>query len=128
MDEFEAQGAVSEARQDAMEGAPEAEAEADLNVVIAGEVPAAEVERVAAIARLREALLASEPAIDPALVEGDSLEALEASFASAQAAVSRIREMLRAEMAAAIPAGNTDRRTSIPATALEKIRAGLAAR
>ena len=122
MDEFEAQGAVNEASEDAIAEGPEAEA--DLNVVIAEEVPAAEVERVAAIARLREALLASEPAINPALVGGDSLEALEASFASAQAAVSRIREMLRAEMAAAIPAGNTDRRTSIPATRLEKIRCG----
>lgn len=84
-------------------------------------------ERAALLARLREALAAAEPGLDPALLPGETLEELEASYAAARAAVARIREALRREEAA-IPAGAPGRQDTAPATAIEKIRAGLAKR
>ena len=80
----------------------------------------------ATLARLREALLATEPAIDPALVSGESLEELDATFKAARAAVARIREAVRMEQAAAIGPGAPGRSSPGPATALDKIKAGLA--
>jgi hypothetical protein len=82
----------------------------------------------AALMRLREALLATEPTIDPELVRGDTLDELDASFKAARAAVARVREAIRMEQAAMIPAGAPGRAVPGPATALEKIKAGLAAR
>jgi hypothetical protein len=83
----------------------------------------------ATLDRLRQALLATDPAIDPEMVTGDTLEAVEASFAAARATIERIREALRQERAATtIPTGAPGRHTPSPKTALEKIRAGLAAK
>ncbi|MCX7618446.1 hypothetical protein [Tepidiforma sp.] len=82
-----------------------------------------------AIARLREALAAAEPALDPALLSGDTVEALEASYAAAKETLARIREAVRREAAAAIPAGAALRQQGRAAmSAIEKIRAGLAGR
>jgi hypothetical protein len=80
----------------------------------------------AALGRLRELLLAADPAVDPALVSGDSVEALEESFVAARAMVARVRDAVRREQAAAIPVGAPGRTATMPASPLEKIRAGLA--
>lgn len=76
--------------------------------------------------RLRLALLASDPAIDPALVTGTTAEEVEATFAAAQRTVATIREAIRREQQARIPAGAPGRATVGPRTAYDKIRAGLA--
>ncbi len=81
-----------------------------------------------ALARLREALLASEPALDPGLVGGETLEQIESSFAAATAMAARLREALRREGAAQIPAGAGSRSPAGPRSPFEKIRAGLAGR
>lgn len=78
--------------------------------------------------RLRAALLASEPAIDPAMVTGDTADEIEASFAAACEMVARIREAVRAEAAAAVPAGAPGRTPPQPRSAFAKIRAGLEGR
>jgi hypothetical protein len=75
--------------------------------------------------RLRLALLASDPAIDPALVSGATAEQVEASSAAAQRTVAAIREAVRREQQARIPAGAPARATTGPRTAYDKIRAGL---
>lgn len=81
----------------------------------------------AAAARLREALLAAEPALDPALVSGESVTEVEASFEAARALLERVREGVRKEQAAHIPAGAPGRiRGNGGMSAFEKIRAGLA--
>lgn len=78
----------------------------------------------ALLQRLRESLCASEPAIDPALIHGDTLEEVEASFAAARATVQRVRqEVVRA--AAGVPAGAPGRALARPLSAIEKIRSGL---
>lgn len=50
-----------------------------------------------AVARYRDALLAAEPELPPDLVQGDSLEEVEASALSAREAVARIRERITTE-------------------------------
>ena len=75
--------------------------------------------------RLRLALAASEPGLDPALVTGDTLEEVEASFAAACGLLSRVREAVRREAAVAVPAGAPGRSAPVTATPFEKIRAGL---
>lgn len=75
--------------------------------------------------RLREALLASEPALDRSMVTGDSLEELEASFAAARATLTQLREAVRREQAAAVPAGSGGRAAAEPKSAFAKIRDGL---
>lgn len=75
--------------------------------------------------RLRLALLASDPSIDPALVTGSTPEEVETSFAAAQRMVAGIREAVRREHAAPIPAGAPGRVTAGPATPYDKIRSGL---
>lgn len=82
----------------------------------------------ATLDRLRETLLASEPAIDAGMVRGDTLEELEASFDAARNMLTRLRDAVRREHAAAIPTGAPGRTPSTPATPLEKIRSGLGAR
>lgn len=82
----------------------------------------------AAIARLRQALLASDPAIDAELVTGETLEEVEQSFATARSLVDRIREAVRWEQAGAVPAGAAVRTVRVPQSAIEKIRAGLGGR
>jgi hypothetical protein len=97
--------------------------------------PADEVEEQLAAARaanadllerLRLALLASDPGIDPALVTGATVEDVEASFEAARRTVANIRESVRREQTAAIPAGAPGRTSTGPTTAYDKIRAGLA--
>lgn len=80
----------------------------------------------AAVERLKAALIATNPAIDPALLTGETAGEVEASFAAATALVERVREQLRRESAAAIPAGAPARGHATPRTAIEKIREGLA--
>ena len=78
------------------------------------------------VARYRAALLASDPAIEPELVVGDTADEVEASFAAAQRLVAGIRESVRREQAPSVPAGAPGRATAGPHTAYDKIRAGLA--
>jgi len=79
----------------------------------------------ALLARLRDAILASDPALPPDLVHGATLEELEANAALARAAVRRIRAALAAE-APAVPAGAPGRAAPVAASPWEKIRAGIA--
>lgn len=78
--------------------------------------------------RLRAALLASEPAIDPAMVTGDTADKIEASFAAARDLVRRLRDAVQSEAAAAVPAGAPGRTPPQPGSAFAKIRAGLEGR
>lgn len=79
----------------------------------------------AAVERLRTALLASEPALEPEMVSGETLAEVEASFANAAALLGRLRERAAAESAARVPAGAPGRQLARPRTAFEKIREGL---
>ena len=78
-----------------------------------------------AIARLKAALIATEPSLEESLISGDTLEEVEASFASARALVARIRERAANESAVRVPAGAPGRVQPQPRTAFEKIREGL---
>ncbi|MCC7365875.1 MAG: hypothetical protein IT303_16035 [Dehalococcoidia bacterium] len=73
--------------------------------------------------RLRTALLASDPLVEPELVRGISVGDLETSFAAAQAAVQRVRQAVLRDVS--VPAGSPARTTARPSSPLEKIRAGL---
>lgn len=79
-----------------------------------------------ALAALRARLLASEPAIPPELVSGDTVEELEASFRGAVALLARVRETVAAEYPPAIGGGAPGRATAEPGTPFERIREGLA--
>lgn len=84
--------------------------------------------RRAAVARYREAVLASEPELPPELVRGDSLEELDASLDAARRAVAQIRERLMVESEQrGFPAGSPERRgpTTEGLSAAEKIAYGL---
>lgn len=85
---------------------------------------AAEANRLL-LERLRAALLANEPLIDPAMLRGETAEEMEASFAAARELVARIREAVRKESAPAVPAGAPGRASLRPRGAFAKIRAGL---
>lgn len=82
-------------------------------------------ERVA-VERLRQALLASEPALDPSMVSGSTTDEVEASFAAAQAVLNKLREVVAKETAGKVPAGAPGRTRFIARTPFEKIREGLA--
>lgn len=97
-------------------------AERDAALAAAGET------RQVLLERLRAALLASEPALDPELVHGETLEELEASFAAARELVARIREAVRRDAPAPIPPGAPGRTPPQPHTPFAKIRAGLEVR
>lgn len=86
-----------------------------------------EAER-AAVDRLRQALRASEPAVEPSMVTGTTLAEVEASFAAAQAVVARLRDIVSKETAGRIPPGAPGRARSTARTPFEKIREGLATR
>ncbi|MEO8540173.1 MAG: hypothetical protein ABI577_10575 [bacterium] len=86
-----------------------------------------EAERVA-VEKLRRALLATEPALEPAMVSGATVAEVEASFAAAQAVLTRLREMVTKETAGRIPAGAPGRAKSSARSPFEKIREGLANR
>lgn len=92
-----------------------------------GALAAAQDANRQAAVRLREVLLASEPAIDPELVAGETVAEVDASFGAAVALLTRIRERIRDEGAARIPAGAPPRTNGeARLTPFEKIRAGLA--
>lgn len=74
--------------------------------------------------RVRNALIASDPDIEPGLVVGETLEEIEASFAAAQQIVARVRQRVEARTTV-VPAGAPGRAPAQPASPLEKIRAGL---
>ncbi len=87
--------------------------------------------RRAAVARYRDALLAGEPSLPPELVEGDELEAVDASAEAARRTVAQIRERIARESedesGRGFPAGAPERRgprTEAMSTA-EKIAYGL---
>ena len=79
----------------------------------------------AAVARLKTALMASEPALEESLISGETVAEVEASFAVARALVSRIRERAATESATRVPPGAPGRLNSQPRNAFEKIRDGL---
>ncbi len=75
--------------------------------------------------RVRTALLASEPAVLPELVTGETLEEVEASFAAALAMVHRVREAVTREQPTPVPAGAPGRAPAQSRSPFEKIRSGL---
>jgi hypothetical protein len=80
--------------------------------------------------RYRAAMLAAEPALPPELVQGETLEELDASVAAARAAVGEIRARLASEGASAergFPVGAPARGgpTTAGLSSSEKIRRGL---
>ena len=78
-----------------------------------------------AVQRLREALLAREPALDASMVTGATVEEVEASFAAATAVLAKLRDTVTRETAHRVPAGAPGRARFVPRTAFEKIREGL---
>ena len=87
--------------------------------------------RRAAVARYRGALLQAEPSLPPELIEGDDVEAVDASVDAARRTVAEIRERIARESedeaARGFPAGAPERRgprTEAMSTA-EKIAYGL---
>ena len=87
----------------------------------------------AALDRYRDAVLAAEPALPTELVQGDTLEELEASIAAAREVVAGVRERLASSVASSergFPTGAPPRGTrgTSGLTAAEKIRAGLEGR
>ena len=79
----------------------------------------------AVLSRLKDALAASEPGMDAALIAGTTLAEVEESFAAAREVVRRVREDVRREAAAVIPAGAHGRIPAPRLTPFEKIRAGM---
>lgn len=80
----------------------------------------------AVLDRLRAAYIAAEPALQAAMLRGETLEELEASHASAMATLAAVRAAVAREAAIAPAGGAPGRATAGPATAFEKIRDGLA--
>lgn len=95
---------------------------------LAADLAASRESERAAVERLRQALLATEPALEPSMVVGSTVEEVEASFAAAQAVLTRLREMVTKETAGRIPPGAPGRARSSARTPFEKIREGLAGR
>lgn len=94
----------------------------------AGEVIAqSEGERLL-LDRLREALIASDPEVDPSLVGGASLVELETSFAQAKAVAERLKGIVLRQGVERISPGAPGRTIGGPRTPFEKIREGLRAR
>lgn len=95
-------------------------------------IAANEAARRALAGRLRESFLATDTALDPAMVQGETLEELEASFAAAQALVAKVRDAVMREqerarpIAPVVPVGAPGRTHSAPTSPLERIRLGLA--
>lgn len=83
-------------------------------------------ENAALLARLREALAAADPALQPEMLAGETLAEVEASLAAARETVRRVREAVRREAPPAIPGGAPARQVEAPASPFDKIRAGLA--
>ena len=79
------------------------------------------------LARYREVLLAGDTGVDPALVAGETLAAIDESFAKALEIADRARGTLGPGMQRVSP-GAPGRRRAGPATPFEKIREGLSRR
>jgi hypothetical protein len=93
------------------------------------ELAAAQESNRRAAVRLRESLLAAEPALDPELVTGETVDEIDASFAAAKTLLERVREGVKKEQSARVPAGAPGRTAGTAAlTPFEKIRAGLGGR
>jgi hypothetical protein len=107
---------------------PQQESEGGLQGQLAADLAASREAERAAVDRLRQALLATEPALEPSMVVGSTVEEVEASFAAAQAVLTRLREMVTKETAGRIPPGAPGRARSSARTPFEKIREGLANR
>jgi hypothetical protein len=110
---------VEEREPEEVEHLRSALAERDLALAAHGEA------NRALLGRVRAALLASEPAVVPELVTGETLEEVEASFAAAVAMVGHVREVIRQEQATTVPAGSPGRTPPAARSPFEKIRAGL---
>lgn len=95
---------------------------------LAEELAASREAERAAVERLRQALLATDPVIEPSMVTGTTLAEVEGSFAAAQAVVARLREVVTKETAGRIPPGAPGRARSTARTPYEKIREGLSTR
>ena len=80
-----------------------------------------------AVARYRDALLAAEPELPPDLVQGETLEDVDATAQAARATVARIRERVAAERPRGFPVGAPARVAERPRhlSPHEKIAAGL---
>jgi hypothetical protein len=76
------------------------------------------------LARYREALLAGDRGVDPALVQGETLAEIEASFEAAREIADRARGSMGPGMRYVSP-GAPGRRAGGPTTPFEKIRDGL---
>ena len=122
----------------AAELAAVAEAERDELTTLRGELQEArdalDAEREArraAVARYRGALLTAEPSLPPELIEGDDVEAVDASVEAARRTVAEIRERIareaEGEAARGFPAGAPERRgpRTEAMSAAEKIAYGL---
>lgn len=96
--------------------------EADL---LRQELEASRANEREAVARLRAALLAGEPALDPEMLGGETLADVEANYRRALAVLTKLREQVAKETAGRIPAGAPGRAKHTPRTPFEKIRAGL---
>lgn len=80
-----------------------------------------------AVARYRDALLAAEPDLPPELVQGETLEDVDAAAEAARTTVARIRNRVAAERPRSFPIGAPARTPDRPhpMTSHEKIAAGL---
>ena len=96
--------------------------EADL---LRQELDASRANEREAVARLRAALLAGEPALDPEMLGGETLAEVEGNYRRALAVLTKLREQVAKETAGRIPAGAPGRAKHTPRTPFEKIRAGL---
>jgi len=107
------------------EAQPPAATPSDDMATLRGQLDEAEAARREAVTAYRDALLAGEPLIDEALVTGATVEEVRASFETAVAQVTRVREALRREQAAPVPAGAPGRSPDLSGSAFDKIRRGL---
>lgn len=95
-------------------------------VLLQQELEASRTTERAAVERLRQALLSTEPALDPSMVHGSTADEVEASFAAAQGVLNKLREVVAKETAGKVPAGAPGRSRFHARTPFEKIREGLA--
>ncbi|HEY7068064.1 MAG TPA: hypothetical protein VII06_41820 [Chloroflexota bacterium] len=101
---------VAEGGAAGVEGAPIAAEGRGLESTVVALMAERDAAREALLAAHRRALLAEHRGqVVEALVQGDSVEALDASVARAHEAHARIAEQLRSEAAASVPVGNPPR-------------------
>lgn len=113
--------------------APKAESETESEIEerlaeLGAELLARTESEQALLTRLRENLIASDPLVDPELVQGSSIVELEESFARAQAIAERLKGIVLQQGVTRVPAGAPGRTRRPVLSAFEKIREGLSAR